>query len=49
LSGTAQAPDDSAMDKSETRKKQRPSLDLLGAFGFVVLITTIVYAVLTAS
>jgi hypothetical protein len=38
------------MDKaSETRPKQRPALDLLGAFGFVVLITTLVYAVLTAS
>jgi len=38
------------MDKaSETRPKRRSGLDLLGAFGFVVLITTVVYAVLTAS
>jgi hypothetical protein len=37
------------MDKTtETRKRRRPASDYLGAFGLVVLITTVVYAVLTA-
>jgi hypothetical protein len=33
----------------ESQKKRAPRFDLLGAFGFVVLIVTIVYAVLTAA
>ena len=37
------------MDKSpETQEKPRPSFDFLGAFGLVVLIATVLYAVLTA-
>jgi hypothetical protein len=37
------------MDKTlQTQKKERAPSDFLGAFGFVVLITTVVYAALTA-
>jgi hypothetical protein len=43
------APDHCAMDKTlQTQKKERAPSDFLGAFGFVVLITTVVYAALTA-
>jgi hypothetical protein len=36
------------MDKPLDRsKKRRPRVDVLGTFGFAVLIATIVYAVLT--
>ena len=34
---------------NETPKKTRSRLDFFGAFGFVVLITTVVYAVITAA
>jgi hypothetical protein len=34
---------------ADIRKKTRPRLDFFGAFGFVVLITTVIYAVITAT
>ena len=34
---------------TDTGKKTRSRLDFLGAFGFVVLITTVIYAVITAA
>jgi hypothetical protein len=49
LCGKRWAFDHRGMEKAvETQKKPRPPSDFLGAIGFVVLITTVIYAVLTA-